>query len=104
LIFRDMPGYTAGMGKLLVDVDREALERVRVKLGARSGAEALRKLIALHDGVDALSWPSGPELRVGDTYTFAGESPRRITADTSGAKVTGPGRPKVPYGSLLKKR
>lgn len=37
------------MGKLLVDVDREALERVRVKLGARSHAEALRRLVAQAD-------------------------------------------------------
>jgi hypothetical protein len=86
------------MGKLLVDVDREALERVRVKLGARSGAEALRKLI---ENADSGAAPWRPVMMAEDWTTRAlGEKP----PDTSGAKVTGPGRPKVPYGSLLKKR
>jgi hypothetical protein len=88
------------MGKLLVDLDREALERVRVKLGARSHAEALRKLIEAADVAPTVSreWGGMRVLPAGSVETVL------LSADTSRAKVTNPGRPKIPYGSRLKKR
>lgn len=53
------------MGKLLVDVDREALERVRVKLGARSFAEAIRKLI----------WEADPEWSSSEIASMEAKGP-----------------------------
>lgn len=82
LISRHMRRYTHRMGKLLVDVDREALERVRVKLGARSHAEALRKLI---ETADVAQDPG---------YVFRLEQGRAALADTSRAKVKDPGMDK----------
>lgn len=82
------------MGKLLVEIDREALERVRVKLGAKSEVAALRRLISLHDtGFAGLEFPAGgPLIAVGDLVTQKGEPTRVVIADTSRAKGKVPGK------------
>jgi hypothetical protein len=71
---------------------REALERVRIKLGCRSHGETVRKLIAENDP----SWvnPSAVSSRIADSL-------RQAVAGESTARTFGPITPAL--GSRLKK-
>lgn len=76
----------------LTDADREALERVRVKLGARSHADVLRKLIRAGDEAPTVTMSIG-----------LGAPPDRAAPAALSAQVeaTLPAEPAPPTGSAI---
>jgi hypothetical protein len=89
------------MGRMifhLTDEDRDALERVRVKLGARSHAESLRRLILAADEapVVSMSISEGPAPLIAEMRALAALPP--------GTKVKVVDDGAAPFVPLLKRR